>query len=93
MLTDFEKVDDPTDWVPGVHGVELEARVNGRNYSSTFLPEVMEEQGWDVRTTLNELLYKAGLYVNLDDVMPHLKVTRYQSKKYKMSYAEYQQFK
>jgi len=49
LLTNFSKVplEDPLDWVVGKHGVEMKIKFKGKRYSSTFLPEVAQEQDWD----------------------------------------------
>ena len=47
LLTNFEKIEDPLDWTPGTHGIEIEFTKDGRTYRGTYLPEVAEEQGWD----------------------------------------------
>ena len=52
----------------GKHGVEIDFNVNGEPYSSTFLPEVMEEHGMDQRTTYEELCEKAGYFGGYDSV-------------------------
>ena len=40
LLVNFQPVQDPLDWVVGKHGIEIDFTVNGREYGSTFLPEV-----------------------------------------------------
>ena len=44
----------------GKHGIEIDFTVKGREYGSTFLPEVAQEQGWDQVTTLEYLVDKSG---------------------------------
>ncbi|KAI6780807.1 AMMECR1 [Emericellopsis cladophorae] len=94
LLTDFEKVDDPYDWVVGVHGVRLSFHDKGRRYGSTYLPDVASEQGWTREEALYSLSRKAGWvgsqskWRDLD-----LQVTRYQGKKCSVRYAEYKRFK
>ena len=43
LLVNFTELQDPYDWEVGVHGVEIEFTEAGREYSATFLPEVMTE--------------------------------------------------
>jgi len=45
----FKKIEDPLDWEVGTHGIEVDW---GRGKSSTFLPEVAEEQGWSKEETM-----------------------------------------
>ena len=61
----------------------------GREYSATFLPEVAEEEGWDQRETLEELVMKAGYMNGLDNVISIIKAKTYESLKVKMSYDKY----
>jgi len=60
-----------------------------RSLRGTFLPEVAKEQEWDQETTLNYLVRKAGYNGKWESVANSLKVTRYQSIKIFLSYAEY----
>jgi len=47
----------------------------------------------DKRTTLENLIEKAGYYGSLEEVEKKIKMTRYQSIKLFMSYEEYLNFK
>jgi uncharacterized protein (TIGR00296 family) len=98
LLTSFEEISDCYDWVVGVHGIEIELRDLTRSYSATFLPEVAEEEGWDQHSTLVYLLKKAGFRqkISLDinkQFGSRLKVVRYQSSKFSLSYSSYQELK
>ena len=92
LLTDFEEVADPRDWVVGVHGVRLSFR--DRRYGSTYLPDVAAEQGWTRDEALFSLARKAGWvggqsrWRELD-----LRVTRYQGKKKTLSYARFRKWR
>lgn len=94
LLTDFEEVSDPFDWVVGKHGVRLSFVDKGRRYSSTYLPDVASEQGWTKEEALYSLVRKAGWmggrgrWRDLD-----LKVTRYQGKKARASYTDYKKWR
>ena len=94
LLTDFEEVNDPYDWVVGVHGIRLSFHDRGRRYGSTYLPDVASEQGWTKEEALYSLVRKAGWsggrakFEDLD-----LKVTRYQGKKATASYKQYKAWK
>lgn len=101
LLRNFQEINDPLGWTVGVHGIEIELRVQGRNYSGTFLPEVAPEQGWDQPTTLVYLFRKAGYKPKnpnrspieiINEVRQGLKVTTYESSKLTMSYDEYLKF-
>ena len=76
----------------GKHGVEIDFTVNGQPFSSTFLPEVMSEHGMDQKTTYEELCQKAGYGGGYDSVKDKIQAKTYESIKYKMTYAQYQQF-
>ena len=43
LLVNFKSIANPLNWQVGKHGVEIDFKVKGRKYSSTFLPEVMGE--------------------------------------------------
>ncbi|KAI9901195.1 hypothetical protein N3K66_003012 [Trichothecium roseum] len=94
LLTDFEEVADPRDWVVGTHGVRLSFRDRGRRYGSTYLPDVAAEQGWTRDEALFSLARKAGWvggqsrWRELD-----LRVTRYQGKKKSLSYARFRKWR
>lgn len=101
LLTNFTPIQDPLGWEVGRHGIEIEFRMAGRNYSGTFLPEVASEQGWDQATTLVYLFKKAGYKPSnpnrpsediVREVRPNLKVKTYESSKLSMSYAEFLQY-
>ncbi|MCK5633211.1 AmmeMemoRadiSam system protein B [bacterium] len=49
------------DIILGKHGIILEKTVNGFKQSAVYLPQVPEEQGWNLTQTLNSLSKKAGL--------------------------------
>ena len=95
LLVNFTPIDDPFKWEVGKHGIEIEftAPHSTRVYSSTFLPEVAEEQGWNQRTTIEELVEKAGYRNGLDILAGRIKAKTYESVKIKMSYEEYLTFK
>lgn len=98
LLRNFVEIDNPLNWNVGIHGIEIDFKANGRNYSGTFLPEVAPEQGWDQATTLVNLFRKAGFKPNnpnripveiVNELRPNLKVTTYESSKLSMSYQDY----
>ena len=94
LLIKFEKAKDAMDWIIGTHGIDIEFQDNkGLTYSSTFLPEVAEEEGWDKRTTLKYLVQKAGYTGSLNKIINNIKLTRYQSLKKTISYEQYKKMK
>jgi AMME syndrome candidate gene 1 protein len=101
LLTNFTPIQNPLDWEIGKHGIEIEFRSGGRQYSGTYLPEVAHEQNWDQPTTLVSLFRKAGYKPNnanrpaidiVNELAPNLKVTTYESSKLSMAYNEYLQY-
>ncbi|KAK0384447.1 hypothetical protein NLU13_8533 [Sarocladium strictum] len=94
LLTNFEEVSDPYDWVVGSHGIRLSFVDKGRRYGGTYLPDVASEQGWTKDEALYSLVRKAGWmgsrgrWKDLD-----LKLTRYQGKKARCSYGDYKKWK
>ena len=94
LLIKFEEVEDPMDWVVGTHGIDIEFEDNkGQSFTSTFLPEVAKDEGWDQRTTLKYLVQKAGYFGSLDKIINNIKLTRYQSLKKTISYNQYKKMK
>ena len=89
LLVNFEEAKDCYDWEIGKHGIDIKFGY----YSATFLPEVAVEHKMDKRTTLENLIEKAGYYGNLEDIEKKIKLTRYQSIKLFMSYEEYINYK
>ena len=89
LLVNFEDAKDCYDWEIGKHGIEIKFG----HYSATFLPEVPVEHNMDKKTTLENLIEKAGYYGDLEDVKKKIKLTRYQSIKLFMSYEDYINFK
>ncbi|MDX1763314.1 MAG: AmmeMemoRadiSam system protein A [bacterium] len=57
VLTPKEEISTSEAFIPGKHGILMEAE--GRR--AVFLPQVASEQRWDRETTLRNLCLKAGL--------------------------------
>lgn len=60
LLTNFEDITDPYDWVLGTHGLQVHFMFKGRGRSATFLPDVAVEQEWSQDDTLRSLFQKGG---------------------------------
>ena len=54
------KVGGWQEWTPGVHGVAMSYEGADRPYATTFLPQVIKEQGWTREQTFEHLFRKAG---------------------------------
>ena len=94
LLIKFEKVENVMGWEVGTHGIDIEFEDNkGNSFSSTFLPEVASDEGWDQRTTLKYLVQKAGYTGSLDKIIKNIRLTRYQSIKKTISYNQYKKMK
>ena len=94
LLIKFEEAKDAMDWIIGTHGIDIEFQDNkGLTYSSTFLPEVAKEEGWNKKTTLKYLVQKAGYTGSLNKIINNIKLTRYQSLKKTISYEQYKKMK
>jgi AmmeMemoRadiSam system protein A len=67
VLSPFRRIQDPTEVLPGTHGVYLK-----KGYASgLLLPQVATEYGWDRETFLRHTCLKAGLppgCIDQDDV-------------------------
>lgn len=89
LLHGFESVPSWKDWTVGQHGVRASWRNRqGSLRSSTFLPEVAHEQGWNHLETIQALVRKAGDTFQTS-MLEEMKLTRYQSSKVAITYEEY----
>ncbi|PRW61176.1 hypothetical protein C2E21_0267 [Chlorella sorokiniana] len=97
LLSGFEAAGGWEDWEIGVHGLVIEFvdPVTGGRRTATFLPEVAAHEGWDKQQTLDHLIRKAGHTGSPVTVRASatLKVTRYQSTTFSLTYDEYQRVK
>lgn len=59
FLTNFEKATNIWDWEMMKHGIEIEFNKNGRNYRSTYLPDVAEHFSTK-EEMMENLIHKAG---------------------------------
>ncbi|KAK1442739.1 hypothetical protein BgAZ_302570 [Babesia gibsoni] len=90
LLHTYENAKDPYDWVVGTHGIQLEFEYQGLEYSATYLPEVAEENMWTKDVAIKHLIRKTGYRGSLNDkLLDSVKVTRYQSKKLRLTYDNY----
>lgn len=93
LLHSFESDRGWDGWQPGTHGIIISFRCphTGRACSATFLPEVAEHEGWSREETLAHLVQKAGAYLTpaeLTALLPHIKLTRYQSTTATLTYQQ-----
>jgi len=90
ILYDFMSTRDVYDWQVGVHGIIIDFCDKGETYSATYLPEVCVEQGWTKEECISSLIRKSG-YRNVitENLLKSIRLTRYSSKKYSLSYSEY----
>lgn len=74
----------------GTHGIIIEFSARSKRYSGTFLPDVSREQGWTCQDTVTALIRKAGYQGEINDaLLSTLAVTRYQSSKASVLYADH----
>jgi AMMECR1 domain-containing protein len=94
LLVQYEECDHCHDWTVGIHGIMIRWMddLKQTEYSSTYLPEVAAEQGWDQVTAVTSLIRKAGYHGRAsDDLLQKITCTRYQSSKQKVTFDEYVQ--
>eukprot|EP00743_Colponemidia_sp_Colp-15_P002314 GILK01002509.1.p1 GENE.GILK01002509.1~~GILK01002509.1.p1 ORF type:complete len:242 (-),score=39.16 GILK01002509.1:189-914(-) len=91
LLTCFEDGADAYDWEIGTHGILIDFTTrDGGSYHATYLPEVAAEQGWTQDEALHSLIKKAGYNGHIDKhLFGRIKLTRYQSSKVTISYAQH----
>ncbi|KAI8382446.1 AMMECR1 domain-containing protein [Blakeslea trispora] len=90
LLVEFEKAEDYLDWEIGVHGIWIEfKRPSGGKNTATYLPEVMQEQGWTKEEAIESLLRKGGYRdrVTRDYCLNNVTLTRFQSRKIERAYS------
>ena len=92
LLINFEEAKNCYDWEVGKHGIQIYFEDHGQ-YSATFLPEVPIEHNMNKKTTLQNLIEKAGYNGRLKDIDKKIKLRRYQSIKLFMTYEEYIKYK
>jgi len=103
LLTNFEHVSDPLDWEIGQHGVRItfthtDKRGRESRAGSTYLPDVIREQGWTKDEALDSLISKA-LDHQVDRksaswrAVSNLDVQRYQGSKESLEYAKWHEFR
>ena len=93
FLVEYEVASHVSDWIIGTHGILIEFQHEHRKYSATYLPEVAYEQEWNQDEAIRSLIVKAGFRkVVTVELLNEMKVTRYQSSKQTVTYAEYQQY-
>lgn len=92
LLVKFEKGKDLEDWKIGKHGVRIEFLHPewGIMRSSTYLPSVAVDFGWNKEKTIKQLYKKAGyrgfLTMKLKD---NTELIKYQSSKVELTYEDY----
>jgi len=91
LLTDFEEVESVWDWEIDLHGIWIDfVDPNGVGRNATYLPEVAGEQGWTKEEAIESLVRKSGYKGPVTDaLLSSIRLTRYQSSKHSLTYAEY----
>lgn len=94
LLLHYERVESWDDWEIGKHGVIVKFRdPNGEKREATYLPEVALDHGFDHFQSVRSLIVKAG-YSHPERIdFKTIEVTRYQSSKVALPYAEYLQLR
>ncbi|WIA41609.1 hypothetical protein OEZ86_008969 [Tetradesmus obliquus] len=93
LLRCFEEAASWQDWAIGQHGliIEFTDPVLSCKRTATFLPEVAGDQGWSKQQCIEALIRKAGYQGKpSQELLDSLHVTRYQSSKAALSFADYQ---
>jgi uncharacterized protein (TIGR00296 family) len=91
LLVNYETCQSVLDWVVGKHGIILSWKTPcGKQYFSTYLPEVAAEQKWNQKTAVESLIRKAGWTDAVTDaLLTTIQCTRYQSSKLRLTFEEY----
>lgn len=92
ILINYEVANNHLDWEVGKHGLIIEFTDPNNNVrrSATYLPEVAAHEGWSREETIDSLMRKAGFNGRINNALREsLRVTRYESTLFTMSYSEY----
>jgi len=90
LLVNFEQATDYRDWEVGTHGIDIEYHENGKRMTAVYLPEVALEQGWSHVETIDNLMRKGGYQGRISESdRRKVRLTRFQSDKFSLSYEEY----
>eukprot|EP01064_Diplonema_japonicum_P001396 TRINITY_DN1089_c6_g1_i1.p1 TRINITY_DN1089_c6_g1~~TRINITY_DN1089_c6_g1_i1.p1 ORF type:complete len:222 (+),score=37.96 TRINITY_DN1089_c6_g1_i1:46-666(+) len=90
VLSEMSKIDSWDAWVPGKHGIYITLRKSSQNYSATFLPSVIVDQGWSKHQTFEHLLAKSGYRGEINkSVFQQCEVQTYEGSKDHLTYDEY----
>ena len=91
ILSQMTQIDKWDNWEIGRHGIYMDYKEGGNNYSATFLPSVIEDQGWSKQQTFENLLPKSGCRARATpEVLNKCVVHTYEGTKSHMAYDEYQ---
>jgi len=95
LLMNFEDVDDVWDWDIDENGIWIDfVDPQGISRNATYLPEVAGEQGWTKQEAMESLIRKAGYKGPVNEaLLKKIRLTRYTSSKYSLSYADYAAYK
>jgi hypothetical protein len=73
---------------------DLSRPIMQESFSSTYLPDVIPEQGWDKIEAIDSAIHKAGYTARItDDLRRSIKLRRYQSRKAQVSWEEFIQWR
>ncbi len=96
ILHSFAKIDNHLDWEIGKHGVYAKFTVkdhdrpNRKTLTSTFLPSVALDHGWDQQLTLDQLRRKAGIRMSSTCLIESTVIQTYESQVASLHYSDYQ---
>ena len=76
LLTNFEDASDIWDWNFNEHGIQIEFKIEGRKYRSTFLPHVAEHFK-SKEQMMDELILKTGYKGKPSSVYSLITLMRY----------------
>eukprot|EP00736_Rhodelphis_marinus_P007791 Rmarinus@m.25724 len=90
LLSCFENGKNYLDWEIGTHGIIISFYADGSHRSATYLPEVCRDEQWTKEYCIESLIRKAGFNGHVtQDLLDTIRLERYQSTKYEMSYEDY----
>jgi len=84
------RVKNLDNWTFGKHGIRIHLEHDGKVYSKTYLPEIIQARGWTTKTAVKEGLARAGFTQEISrEILDKVQLTRFETFRCDMMYSEY----
>ncbi|KAL6076815.1 Chaperone protein DnaJ [Balamuthia mandrillaris] len=86
----YETIEDPTDWLVGVHGIRVTFQLKGQLCQKVYTPETIVARGWKQQEAVDACIRKAGYTGNITpEFLSGVKLTRFQTSTCTITFREY----